>query len=457
MCKFAEFHTPVLSDALSPSLKTLMAVPRHALRVTVHRDDAESPTRTYYLAGSSVDQQQTWLAAISEVIAQLAAPAAPAPAPIAQPAAPAAALITAAAAGETEAGLLEARFQVLTTGATEWQQGQLTLYPDGRIVLGLGRLQSKREVVLGADAECHSVPSDDISLRGQVPPHALILRAQDAKGEPQAFYLAASSAGDKDAWLAAVGKVLADPMRPRLCSRSQWRNDQSVVGCMACGQPFTVFVRRHHCRICGNIFCAVCTDRILVGQRSCRACHDTQQRNHPSRRSLRPSARASMALKRPGAVVHPKPVLTLTPAQVIAVVGLQARVPGASSPSEFWSLLARKEVLSRDIPRDRWDTVSFTNPAMDKGTSRTAKASLFPFEEVAAFDSAFFGINPDEANRMDPQQRLALMAVKDALDNAGIDVTDLPPGSRVGVYVGIMNFDFGVLGTRETQVRNKIK
>jgi hypothetical protein len=46
---------------------------------------------------------------------------------------------------------------------------------------------------------------------------------------------------------------------------------------------------------------------------------------------------------------------------------------------------------------------------MDKGASKTSQAALFPFEVVQGFDSAFFGINPDEAQRMDPQHRLCLM------------------------------------------------
>eukprot|EP01129_Flabellula_baltica_P001958 TRINITY_DN11847_c0_g1_i1.p1 TRINITY_DN11847_c0_g1~~TRINITY_DN11847_c0_g1_i1.p1 ORF type:complete len:240 (+),score=48.47 TRINITY_DN11847_c0_g1_i1:95-721(+) len=38
-----------------------------------------------------------------------------------------------------------------------------------------------------------------------------------------------------------------------------WVEDDSVSRCASCTQEFTFFVRRHHCRNCGNIFCADCT------------------------------------------------------------------------------------------------------------------------------------------------------------------------------------------------------
>ena len=61
------------------------------------------------------------------------------------------------------------------------------------------------------------------------------------------------------------------------------------------------------------------------------------------------------------------------------------------------------------VPRERWDAVSFTNANMERGASKTSRASLFPLEVMQGFDSAYFGINPDEAQRMDPQHRLCLM------------------------------------------------
>lgn len=41
----------------------------------------------------------------------------------------------------------------------------------------------------------------------------------------------------------------------------KWTDDNDVSHCTACGKLFTVTVRKHHCRNCGNIFCNECSSR----------------------------------------------------------------------------------------------------------------------------------------------------------------------------------------------------
>lgn len=53
--------------------------------------------------------------------------------------------------------------------------------------------------------------------------------------------------------------------RRRNCERTtsvqppRWIPDDEAPRCMACGQGFTTFRRRHHCRNCGGVFCGVCS------------------------------------------------------------------------------------------------------------------------------------------------------------------------------------------------------
>lgn len=43
-----------------------------------------------------------------------------------------------------------------------------------------------------------------------------------------------------------------------------WRNDNLVKDCTFCQKTFTFFVRKHHCRYCGNIFCHECSNKYIV-------------------------------------------------------------------------------------------------------------------------------------------------------------------------------------------------
>lgn len=44
---------------------------------------------------------------------------------------------------------------------------------------------------------------------------------------------------------------------------SIWTDDNSVNSCHNCKIDFTFLNRRHHCRLCGKIFCSVCTDNYI--------------------------------------------------------------------------------------------------------------------------------------------------------------------------------------------------
>lgn len=46
---------------------------------------------------------------------------------------------------------------------------------------------------------------------------------------------------------------------PPNVSKDFWMPDHSCRVCYECDSQFTLFKRRHHCRLCGRIFCAKCT------------------------------------------------------------------------------------------------------------------------------------------------------------------------------------------------------
>merc|ERR1712196_687761 len=63
----------------------------------------------------------------------------------------------------------------------------------------------------------------------------------------------------------------------------RWVNDDSVIACYSCEYSFNILTRKHHCRLCGNIFCSSCSsDTITVGndvKRCCKNCYNEHIEN----------------------------------------------------------------------------------------------------------------------------------------------------------------------------------
>ena len=54
-----------------------------------------------------------------------------------------------------------------------------------------------------------------------------------------------------------------------------WQSDKDVSECTCCKTEFGTFTRRHHCRMCGRVFCDECTPKNDSGIRVCLLCVPT--------------------------------------------------------------------------------------------------------------------------------------------------------------------------------------
>jgi acyl transferase domain-containing protein len=117
----------------------------------------------------------------------------------------------------------------------------------------------------------------------------------------------------------------------------------------------------------------------------------------------------------------------------IAIVGYAARFPGAPNAEAFWTLLEQGRDAVTEIPADRWDVDAFYDPDPDApGKMSTRRAGFI--DDVSLFDAQFFGISPREATFMDPQHRILLETVWQALEHACLAPGDLG-GSHTSSWV----------------------
>ena len=121
----------------------------------------------------------------------------------------------------------------------------------------------------------------------------------------------------------------------------------------------------------------------------------------------------------------------------IAIVGVSACFPGANDLDTFWKNLEQGTESIREIPSDRWDwRAVYGDPSLEPNRTNVKWGGFI--ENIWRFDSLFFGISPQEAELMDPPQRLLMTYGWMALEDAGYSVQSLS-GSQAGVFVGVTN------------------
>ncbi|MEP8623894.1 beta-ketoacyl synthase N-terminal-like domain-containing protein [Enterobacter cloacae] len=128
-----------------------------------------------------------------------------------------------------------------------------------------------------------------------------------------------------------------------------------------------------------------------------------------------------------------QPVQTAGADSAIAVIGIGVELPGHSGVEALWTLLQQGHSTTGEIPAHRWPDSTL------EGFNR--KGSFF--EHIDEFDAGYFGISPREAVYIDPQHRLLLETVQQALTDAGLKASSLR-GSDTAVYVGISASDYAL-------------
>ncbi|MEK5142623.1 SDR family NAD(P)-dependent oxidoreductase [Paenibacillus sp. FSL M7-0134] len=128
---------------------------------------------------------------------------------------------------------------------------------------------------------------------------------------------------------------------------------------------------------------------------------------------------------------------------VIAIVGISGRYPGAEDVQQYWDNLALGKNSIIEIPKDRWDVSQYYDPRPAQEGKINCKW-LGVLEDMEYFDPLFFNISPTEAEGMDPQQRIFMQEAYKAIEDAGYSGSQLG-NKKCGVYLGILNNEYSML------------
>ncbi|KAK0617489.1 hypothetical protein B0T14DRAFT_484399 [Immersiella caudata] len=126
----------------------------------------------------------------------------------------------------------------------------------------------------------------------------------------------------------------------------------------------------------------------------------------------------------------------------IAIIGLGCRFAGdATGPEKLWDMLASGRNGWTPIPDSRFATKGLYHENGERTGTTNVRGGHFLKEDPAVFDAPFFGLSAEVASTMDPQYRLTMEVVYEAMESAGIALADLQ-GSDTSVYAGCMVRDY---------------
>ncbi|WP_086824664.1 type I polyketide synthase [Allokutzneria sp. NRRL B-24872] len=158
--------------------------------------------------------------------------------------------------------------------------------------------------------------------------------------------------------------------------------------------------------------------------------------DHPTPTALAAHLLASLSGVESGVV--PVVATRVSDDEQIAITGIACRFAGGSNtPEQYWDMLAEGGDVIREVPADRWDASKFFDPDRTAPGKAYTQAGGF-IDDIAGWDAPFFGLSPQEARRLDPQFRLLMELVWEAIEDAGITAEELR-GSRTGVFAGLID------------------
>ena len=135
----------------------------------------------------------------------------------------------------------------------------------------------------------------------------------------------------------------------------------------------------------------------------------------------------------------------------IAVIGMSCRFPGADNYNEFWRNICAG-VESVELLGDAQLISNGVSEGKIKNANYIKSASLL--KDIKLFDADFFGITKREAELTDPQQRILLEQIWQALEDAGCDPYSFEDKIALFAGCGVNTYLFSNLINNKSYVQD---
>jgi len=123
------------------------------------------------------------------------------------------------------------------------------------------------------------------------------------------------------------------------------------------------------------------------------------------------------------------------------------RLPeGIRSDTALYNFLINKGDARSLAGKIRYNSDAYHRSDSKPG-SIISNYGYFLNDDLTKFDLSMFNMTPAEVERLDPNQRLLLEVVREALESSGEEWR----GKKIGTYVGVFSEDWQDLHSKDTQ------
>ena len=120
----------------------------------------------------------------------------------------------------------------------------------------------------------------------------------------------------------------------------------------------------------------------------------------------------------------------------VAIIGMSGRFPKANSTEQFWDNLLNGVEGFRTLTEEELQKYEYDYDSLKNDEDYRPLAGIV--DDYDMFDADFFGVKPNEAKMIDPQQRMWLEIAWETLEKAGYAPSKF--GGNIGVFAGsLMN------------------